>query len=184
MPRSCTICHHPRLREITHEIMARRPLRSIATRYELSKSALDRHISQHVTKALRKLTAADMPVALATEIGEPVLVLMRKLNTRSLRILKSAEEAKDHSVALCAVRECRRNLELIAKLTGELDPRATGEGSNGSLQVTVVYADKAAVQVSPLESSDSLARVPAANGAEDRHANTNAAAAPILLSNV
>jgi len=52
---------------------------------------------------------------------------MRKLNTRSLKILKAAEEAKDHTVALHAVRECRRNLELIAKLTGELDPQAAGK---------------------------------------------------------
>ena len=41
-----------------------------------------------------------------------------------MRILTSAEDAKDHTVALHAVRECWRNLELIAKLTGELDPRA------------------------------------------------------------
>jgi hypothetical protein len=73
---------------------------------------------------------------------------MRRLNQRSLKILKAAEEAKDHTVALHAVRECRRNLELIAKLTGELDPRAAGEETGGSLNVTVVYAEKAAVQVS------------------------------------
>lgn len=73
------------------------------------------------------------------------------MNALSLRILKAAEDAKDHSVALCAVRECRRNLELIAKLTGELDPRSPGEASNGALQVTVVYADKAAVQVGSSE---------------------------------
>ena len=67
-----------------------------------------------------------------------------------MRILTSAEDAKDHTVALHAVRECWRNLELIAKLTGELDPRAAGE-TGGALNVTVVYAEKAAVQVSPPE---------------------------------
>ena len=150
MPLSCSVCNHPRLREITGDLMARRPYRSIQSRYGISKSALERHVSRHVTKALRKLTAVDMPIALAAEVAEPVLVEMRKLNARSLRILKSAEEEKDHAIALCAVRECRRNLELIAKLTGELDPRAPGEASNGALQVTVVYADKA-IQVSSPE---------------------------------
>jgi len=146
--RTCTICADPRIREITGAVMARRPLRWIAEQYKLSKSALHRHMKRHVTKALRKLSKADMPIAQAAEIGEPVLVEMRKLNARSLKILKAAEEAKDHSVALHAVRECRRNLELIAKLTGELDPRAAGEEMGGSLNVTVVYAEKAAVQVS------------------------------------
>ena len=54
-------------------------------------------------------------------------------------------------------------MELIAKLTGELDPRAPGEASNGALQVTAVYAEKAAVQVgsaeTPLGASSARARI-------------------------
>ena len=151
MPRNCTICNHPQLKEITHAPMARRPYRSIQARYGVNKSAIVRHLKRHVTKALRKLTAAEIPLAMAEEVAEPVLVEMRKLNARSLRTLKSAEDAKDYSVALCAVRECRRNLELIAKLTGELDPRAAGEETGGgALQVTVIYSE-AAIQVSPPE---------------------------------
>jgi hypothetical protein len=80
MSRICTICHHPRLREITSELMVQQPLRDIEARYDLSRSALDRHIKRHVTAALRKLTAADMPIAQATEIGEAVLVETRRLN--------------------------------------------------------------------------------------------------------
>jgi hypothetical protein len=131
--------------------MARRPYRSIQARYGVNKSAIVRHLKRHVTKALRKLTATEIPLAMAEEVAEPVLVEMRKLNVRSLRILKSAEDAKDHTTALSAVRECRRNLELIAKLTGELDPRAAGEETGGgALQVTVIYSE-AAIQVSPPE---------------------------------
>jgi hypothetical protein len=69
-----------RIREITGAVMAGRPLRWIAERYKLSKSALHRHMKRHVTKALRKLTAADMPIAQAAEIGAPGLVEMRRLN--------------------------------------------------------------------------------------------------------
>ena len=152
MPRNCTICNHPQLKEITHALMARRPYRSIQARYGVNKSAIVRHLKRHVTKALRKLTATEIPLAMAEEVAEPVLVEMRRLNQRSLKILKAAEEAKDHTLALHAVRECRRNLELIAKLTGELDPRAAGEETGGgALQVTVIYSEKAAVQVSPPE---------------------------------
>jgi hypothetical protein len=50
---------------------------------------------------------------------QPTLLEMRRLNQRSLRILAIAEESKDHDVALRAISECRRNLELISKLTGE-----------------------------------------------------------------
>ena len=152
MPRNCTICNHPQLKEITHALIARRPYRSIQARYGVNKSSIVRHLKRHVTKALRQLSKTEMPIAQAAEIGEPVLVEMRRLNQRSLKILKAAEEAKDHTLALHAVRECRRNLELIAKLTGELDPRAAGEETGGgALQVTVIYSEKAAVQVSPPE---------------------------------
>ena len=84
MPRSCSVCNHPRLREITGDLMARRPYRSIQSRYGISKSALERHVSRHVTKALRKLTAVDMPIAMAAEIGEPVLLEMRPWRLESV----------------------------------------------------------------------------------------------------
>jgi len=144
MPRHCTICEHTDLKAITSAIMARVPLRKIQTRFGVSKSSLDRHISGHVAKALRKLASAELSLTEAEAIAQPVLVEMRKLNARALRILADAEAAQDRPTALHAIRECRRNLELIAKLTGELDPRAAGE-TGGALNVTVVYAEKAAV---------------------------------------
>jgi hypothetical protein len=53
---------------------------------------------------------------------QPVLQQIRRLNQRSLRILTEAEHGKwkDPAIALQAIRECRHNLELIGKLTGEL----------------------------------------------------------------
>jgi hypothetical protein len=40
---------------------------------------------------------------------------------------------------LGAIRECRRNLELIARLSGELEPHAAGEGGGHGLIVQVNY---------------------------------------------
>jgi hypothetical protein len=48
--------------------------------------------------------------------------------------------AYHHDVALRAIAECRRNLELISKLSGELDPHVAGEGGGQGLVVNVVYA--------------------------------------------
>jgi hypothetical protein len=63
-------------------------------------------VTSNATAARRKLTA-DMPIAMAAEIGELVLVEMRKLNARFLRILKAAGEEKDHAIALCAIQGAR-----------------------------------------------------------------------------
>lgn len=144
MSRPCSICDHTQLREITADLMSRVPYRVIEKRYELSKSAIDRHVSRHVSKALRKLTTSEMTLSAAAAIAEPVLPQMRKLNARSLAILGQAENAKDRHTALQAVRECRRNLELIARLTGELDTRTLGEGAGAPLNITVSYVNVAA----------------------------------------
>lgn len=136
--RTCTVCQHPQLNAITGDLVARVPLRTIEARYSVSRSALDRHV-QHATAAVRLVNSA-------ANIAEPVKDEMRKLNARALRILQEAEDAKDHATALNAIRECRRNLELIARLTGELDPRAAGETPGAPLNITVVYAPRAPKQ--------------------------------------
>jgi hypothetical protein len=140
--RRCTVCDHPRLREITSELMARRSYRQIQSKFKISKSALDRHVARHVPQALRKLTAE---LVTAAEVGESVLTQMGKLNARALPILEQAEAAEDRGIALQAIRECRRNLELIARLTGELAPGAVTGAAAGPLQVTVQYVERQAL---------------------------------------
>jgi hypothetical protein len=142
--RRCTVCDHPRLREITSELMARRSYRQIQSKFKISKSALDRHVARHIPQALRKLTAE---LTTAAEVGESVLTQMGKLNARALRILEQAEAAEDRGIALQAIRECRRNLELIARLTGELAPGAVTGAAAGPLQVTVQYVERQALAV-------------------------------------
>src|SRR5262245_29862521 len=146
MPRFCQICQHPQAGAIGADLAKRTPYRTIAARYGVDKSAVSRHVNEHVpavlqqaaTKARHQEVIADRrEAALPT-----VLQQMRALNERSLRILKGAEGDKDRANALGAIRETRRNLELIAKLTGELDPRSS-ELSGGTVTVQVIYADKA-----------------------------------------
>ncbi len=161
MPRVCTVCTHVDLKRITEDLMRRTPYRAIQARYGISKSSLDRHVSQHVSKALRRLVANEMSLPDAAAIAEPVLLEMRKLNFRALKILHEAEQANDRSTALHAIRECRRNLELIAKLTGELDPRAAGETPGAPLTVVVQYVDKQLVAGTPQQVTE--------GGAECRH---------------
>jgi hypothetical protein len=137
----CLVCQHPQSQDISADLLKRIPYRTIASRYSVSRSALSRHVTEHIPKALR-LQAARERVQMDPE---PVLVQMRKLNLRALAVLQQAEDAKDRPGVLLAVRECRRNLELIAKLTGELDPRSPVEGLGGPITVTVTYVDKAII---------------------------------------
>jgi hypothetical protein len=61
----------------------------------------------------------------ASEVVEAdnLLGQVRDLQLSTLDILAEAEQAKQYRTALSAIREARGNLELLAKLLGELDER-------------------------------------------------------------
>jgi hypothetical protein len=84
----------------------------------------------------------------ASEIAEAgnLLAEVRGLHSRSLAILEAAESTKQHRTALSAIREARSNLELLAKLLGELDERPVV-----NLNVSPEWLELRAVIVGALE---------------------------------
>jgi hypothetical protein len=61
----------------------------------------------------------------ASEVAEAdnLLEQVQDLQRSTLDILAEAEKSKQYRTALSAIREARSNLELLAKLLGELDER-------------------------------------------------------------
>ena len=119
MPRRCTVCAHPELEAINRALVSGEPYRSVANRYEsLSQAAVQRHQENHIPATLAKAREAE-EVAHADDLLSDV----RSLQARTLAILEAAEETREHRIALAAIREARSNLELLAKLLGELDER-------------------------------------------------------------
>ena len=118
MPRTCTVCTHDLRHEINVALVHREPYRAIARQYRVSKDALQRHAHEHLPKLLVEATQA-LEVAEADDLlGE-----VRDLQARTLAILEATEETHEHRTALAAIREARSNLELLARLLGELDER-------------------------------------------------------------
>jgi len=117
MPRRCTVCSHLEVEAIDRALVAGEPYRSVANRYEsLSQAAVQRHQENHIPATLAKAKDAG-EVAHADNLLDQVGDLQR----RALAILGKAEEAGELRTALSAIREARGNLELLAKLLGELD---------------------------------------------------------------
>ena len=71
---------------------------------------------------------------------------MWDLQARTLAILEAAEKTRQHRTALAAIREARSNLELLAKLLGELDERSVV-----NLHVSPEWLELRAVIVGALE---------------------------------
>lgn len=118
MPRVCTICQHPQRAAIDHALVAGEALRDIAGRFGVSKSALERHKAEHLPDTLvRAQEAAEEAAAL------DVLQQLRAINQAALAVLRDARAAKDGDLALKAVDRILRQIELQAKLLGDLDER-------------------------------------------------------------
>lgn len=116
MPRRCTVCDHRERDKIDAALVSGAPLRDIAGRHGVSKSALERHKGAHLPSHLAKARAAEEVAG-----ADALLLQVRHLQDRTLGILHASEDAGELRTALAAIREARGNLELLAKLLGELD---------------------------------------------------------------
>jgi hypothetical protein len=118
MPRKCAVCSH-----VDKEIIDEALVRGVAfpalfAKYRVSKDSLSRHKANHLPATLAKAHEAGEVAR-----GDDLLADVRDLQARAYSILDKAEGTGDLRTALGAIREARGNLELLAKLLGELDER-------------------------------------------------------------
>jgi hypothetical protein len=117
MPPRCTVCDHPERGKIDRTLARlQAPIRDVARRYSLDKSAVHRHSVNHLPRALAKATEAA-----AVANGDRLLGEVDSLLERTRALLDDAEEEGDRGHFLKGVREARGCIELLAKLTGQLN---------------------------------------------------------------
>jgi len=115
MPQQCSICIHPQRAEIDKALVAGEPLRDIAGRCPVSRSALHRHKQDHLPGHLVKAAQEE-------DLGQAIDVLrqLKAINAACLEILQKSRADGKHSISLRAVDRIHRQIELQAKLLGEL----------------------------------------------------------------
>ncbi len=119
MPRVCTICTHPDRAAINAALLAGTPLRSIAEHNGVSATALHRHKEEHVPATLAKAhEVEDVRQAL------DIVAQLKAINGAALTVLGEARRSGNGELALKAIDRIQRQIELQAKLLGELDDRA------------------------------------------------------------
>jgi hypothetical protein len=139
--RKCTVCSHEEANAINEALVIEKASnRSIAKRYDVNHNAVQRH-RQHVPEMLAQAKKAQ-EVADADDLLRQV----RALQSKTLSILLKAEGAGELRTALAAIREARGNVELLARLAGELDTRPVI-----NLNVSPEWLELRAVIVTALE---------------------------------
>lgn len=121
MPPVCTVCRHPERDAIDAALVnAVGTFRDIAGRFGVSKTAVHRHGADHLPAHLAKAAeAADYAAS------DSLLDRLRGLNRETADVLKAAKSAANHDLRLKAIARAEKQLELEARLLGELQEGAT-----------------------------------------------------------
>ena len=116
MPQACKICTHANHSEINDLLMrGEESLSALAKRFGVSGDSLSRHRANHLVKAV-----VSFPEPQDAKRNGDLVEQVQDLQRKTLEILKQAEQVGNQRTILLAVEQSRRNLELQAKLLGEL----------------------------------------------------------------
>jgi hypothetical protein len=118
MPRTCTICSHPDRAEIDRALLDTDSLRDIAGRFDVSRSALDRHKADHLPEQLSKAQEADEVTQ-----ADDLLGRLDELWKEAKEIEARAKKSDDLRTAIQGIGQLARIVEVMAKIRGEIDSR-------------------------------------------------------------
>lgn len=116
MARLCTICFHPERAAIESAIVTGESYRHIASQYNVGYKSVERHIAEHIRNSVEQ-----SQVAVEEARGLDVVKQLKDINEISRAILKEARDDKDNDTALKAIDRISKQLELQAKLLGDID---------------------------------------------------------------
>lgn len=141
--RKCSACAHPDMAEINVDLAQRVPMNLIAEKYNLTKSAVFRHSSNHLNTAS---SAAMMIRGSAEELMNQgittnetvVLTLLAQTVATAQSIMNNAVASDKPIVALNALKEVRNSLALIQKFTAHNDQVQTDEAMEAEFKSLVL----------------------------------------------
>lgn len=115
---TCKVCQHIERPEIDRQLASGGTNRGIGEKYGISKDSVRRHRERHLAPALKSVSTRreTQGAVRASDRAED-------LYQKASRILETAEDAGQGALALSAIKELRATVELLAKLSGELDER-------------------------------------------------------------
>ena len=111
MPRRCSICDHPGRPKIEASLLDGETIRDIARRHGLSAASVHRHGKKHLApQSMRNRESRDL------HRGESLWTRLATLESEAERLKARAESEGDLRMALAAVREQTRLLDLAFRI--------------------------------------------------------------------
>ena len=115
MGQPCTVCRHAEVEAVNQAIVAGVPMTTIAERFGLARSSVQRHAAEHVPATLAQAQEA-------AEVGQAdrLLAQVTHWHKRAEHIYRKAAKDNDWRSACSSMREGMPALELAARLAGQL----------------------------------------------------------------
>ena len=118
MARNCSVCSHPSLSEIDKALVTRLSYCAISRSFGVGRDVLRRHTKEHLPDSLKKASEREY-----VREALDVVAQLKEINGATLAVLKEARQLRRNETALKAVDRIQKQIELQAKLLGELDER-------------------------------------------------------------
>jgi len=123
-PGSCLVCMHKDRAKIEQRLLAGATYRSLEREYGISRNVFSKHKREHIIDAL--VTASDKKKEVRELTNAQSLIdQVSELKDKAFSILEKTEEAGSHTVSLMAIKEIRSIVELMAKISGEIQTGIT-----------------------------------------------------------
>lgn len=116
----CKVCSHPDRADIEAAIAGGMSNAEAGRRWGMSREAVRRHKDAHLSPALRAVVAGRESAGAVKALDR-----LEALYAKASSVLDAAEAEGKASLSLAAIRELRGIVELLARVTGELDERPT-----------------------------------------------------------
>jgi hypothetical protein len=117
----CSICDHPQADAIDRALVRETPLSKLEKQFGVTGTSLRRHKKAHSNPALKAVHRKQEREGTAHSVLNELNDAIRHMKA----ILGASVKAGLVGQSLATNRELRQNLEFLARLTGQLDDRAT-----------------------------------------------------------
>jgi hypothetical protein len=114
------VCTHPERHAIDRALVERGGYRAIAREFGLGHDAVIRHTAAHLPATLATSYEASEQLRADDLVGR-----LLELHDETIRILEEARTSKNHDLALKAIARAEKQIELQARLLGELKDGVT-----------------------------------------------------------
>jgi len=114
----CTVCQHPDVDSINLALVSGQSNRSLAAQYNLAITSIRRHKANHIPEHMSKAKEIEV-IASATTLVDQTRGLLKLAQ----EITDESRSEGDHRTALMGIARIKDIIELLMKVTGELEEK-------------------------------------------------------------